>query len=636
MVAGKVLEVTKHPDADKLSLVDIDFGAAQTRVVCGAPNVGRGHGRAVHAGAAPRSPAASRSNAARSAASSLRRHAAVGARARARRRPLGDRRASTPRASSAATSATILGLDDVIFDLSITPNRPDAMCIVGVARELAAHFKLPLDVPEPNASTDDRGRQRHLRGDRGARPLSPVPRSRGAGHDGGVARVDGAATREGGHAADQQRRRRHQLRAARAQPAAAHVRPRPARWPRHRRPARGRRRAHHHPRRRRARAHRRRSPHLRRRRARRRPSPGSWAAPPPRSATPPPRSCSSRRTSSRMGIAKTSKRLKLRSESSARFERGIDPDAVARNAERAMELLVDVAGARVAPDESRTCTRRRSSASASACARAGSTTCSGPTLDAEEVWDALAPLGIDLDQADASASDGDTLVATVPTFRPDLEREIDLVEEVARRVGFDHIGRTVPKATGQVGGLTPAPARSPRGGRRARGVRVLRGDHAVPGLTRRPRAGRRARRPPRARLESAPRRGVGAAHPRCSPGSCSRSRSTARTACTTSRSSSRATCSSLRLPARARCPTNPSTSRWRWRARCAAGRSRPTARSTSTTRSTRSAPWSTRSEIADVRARAGRHRRLPARSQRAGARRRRRRGRRSARWPTRS
>ena len=43
----------------------------------------------------------------------------------------------------------------------------------------------------------------------------------------------------------------------------------------------------------------------------------------------------------RMGIAKTSKRLKLRSESSARFERGIDPDAVARNAERAMELLVD-------------------------------------------------------------------------------------------------------------------------------------------------------------------------------------------------------------------------------------------------------------------------------------------------------
>ncbi len=51
----------------------------------------------------------------------------------------------------------------------------------------------------------------------------------------------------------------------------------------------------------------------------------------------------------RMGIARSSKRLKLRSESSARFERGIDPDAVARSADRAMELLVQVAGAQVAP-----------------------------------------------------------------------------------------------------------------------------------------------------------------------------------------------------------------------------------------------------------------------------------------------
>ena len=43
----------------------------------------------------------------------------------------------------------LLGLDDVVFDLAITPNRPDAMCIVGVARELAAYFRQPLTVPEP-------------------------------------------------------------------------------------------------------------------------------------------------------------------------------------------------------------------------------------------------------------------------------------------------------------------------------------------------------------------------------------------------------------------------------------------------------------------------------------------------------
>ena len=39
MVAARVLDVVQHPNADKLSLVDVDFGAGTTRVVCGAPNV---------------------------------------------------------------------------------------------------------------------------------------------------------------------------------------------------------------------------------------------------------------------------------------------------------------------------------------------------------------------------------------------------------------------------------------------------------------------------------------------------------------------------------------------------------------------------------------------------------------------
>ncbi|MFN8026276.1 MAG: phenylalanine--tRNA ligase subunit beta [Acidimicrobiia bacterium] len=154
----------------------------------------------------------------------------------------------------------------------------------------------------------------------------------------------------------------------------------------------------------------------------------------------------------RMGIALTSKRLKLRSESSARFERGIDPDAIARNAERAMELLVEVAGAQVAADAvdvyPRPVERERIRLRAS---RVNAVL--GTALDAEDVWDSLAPLGIELD-SDPDATDGDTVVAIVPTFRPDLDREIDLVEEVARRIGFDRIGRTLPDTHGQVGALT--------------------------------------------------------------------------------------------------------------------------------------------------------------------------------------
>ena len=72
----------------------------------------------------------------------------------------------------------------------------------------------------------------------------------------------------------------------------------------------------------------------------------------------------------------------------------------------------------------------------------------GTALDDAAVVRALEPLGIEI----ATANGAHT--ATVPTWRPDLEREIDLVEEVARRVGLNEIPRTLPSTTGQTGGLT--------------------------------------------------------------------------------------------------------------------------------------------------------------------------------------
>jgi phenylalanyl-tRNA synthetase beta chain len=61
-----------------------------------------------------------------------------------------------------------------------------------------------------------------------------------------------------------------------------------------------------------------------------------------------------------------------------------------------------------------------------------------------EVHALLAPLGIEL-------ADG---TATVPTWRPDVEREIDVVEEIARRIGLHRIRRRVPASPEKVGGLT--------------------------------------------------------------------------------------------------------------------------------------------------------------------------------------
>ncbi|HEY4396658.1 MAG TPA: phenylalanine--tRNA ligase subunit beta, partial [Acidimicrobiia bacterium] len=148
-----------------------------------------------------------------------------------------------------------------------------------------------------------------------------------------------------------------------------------------------------------------------------------------------------------MGVARTSKRLKLRSESSARFERGIDPNGVADHAERAMELFTEVAEGRVAaeavdeypePVERARIHVRTSKVNGVL----------GTTLRDSEILDALRPLGIEVHGS------GDDITAIAPTFRPDLEREIDIVEEVARRVGFESIGRTVARPREQVGGLT--------------------------------------------------------------------------------------------------------------------------------------------------------------------------------------
>jgi phenylalanyl-tRNA synthetase beta chain len=451
VVAGKVLAVTKHPDADKLSLVDVDFGAGETRVVCGAPNVVAGM-------VAPYAPAgATLPGGFVLERRKIRGVVSDGMLLSARELGLGDDHSGI--VSLDATSEIgsdvrqILGLDDVIFDLSITPNRPDAMCIVGVARELAAHFKLELTIPEPKASTDtavandisvvieapDRcprylgrvarvtmGESPPWMAERlvkaGMRPISNVVdvtnyvllECNQPLHAFDLANLGGRGIvvrlADDGERITTLDEVERELTAAdllicdaeRAPQAIAGI------------------------------------------------MGGSTAEVSNSTAE----ILLESAYFERMGIAKTSKRLKLRSESSARFERGIDPEAVARNAERAMELLVDVASARVAPEsedvypkpaERQSITVRTSRVNHVL----------GTDLDAEQVWDALAPLGIELDQADASVNDGDTLVATVPTFRPDLEREIDLVEEVARRVGFDHIGRTVPKATGQVGGLTP-------------------------------------------------------------------------------------------------------------------------------------------------------------------------------------
>ncbi|HEX2294264.1 MAG TPA: phenylalanine--tRNA ligase subunit beta [Actinomycetota bacterium] len=137
-------------------------------------------------------------------------------------------------------------------------------------------------------------------------------------------------------------------------------------------------------------------------------------------------------------VAYTSRRHGLRTEASARFERGADPEGPPLAAARAARLMSELAGARVgarvvdeypAPVERPAITLRPQRTSRVL----------GTDVPTDRQARHLRSIGID-----AVESEDGTLLARVPSFRPDLTREIDLVEEVVRLYGIDRVTSTLP------------------------------------------------------------------------------------------------------------------------------------------------------------------------------------------------
>src|SRR6478672_1102004 len=149
VVAARILDVLPHPDADKIRLADVDFGSGQLRVVCGAPNIEPGM-VVPFARVGATLPGAFEITKRK-----IRGVVSEGMLCSARELGLGDDHAGILPLDGGAELGRdvreVLGLDDTIFDVSITTNRPDAMGITGIARELAAHFRLPFAVPEASA-----------------------------------------------------------------------------------------------------------------------------------------------------------------------------------------------------------------------------------------------------------------------------------------------------------------------------------------------------------------------------------------------------------------------------------------------------------------------------------------------------
>ncbi len=150
-----------------------------------------------------------------------------------------------------------------------------------------------------------------------------------------------------------------------------------------------------------------------------------------------------------MGILRSVARMGLRSEASARFERGADPFGIDRSIARFVELLqltcpdlvvhqgmVDARSEHLPTPPQIVVRPERVSAVL------------GTQFTANQITQLIEPIGF------GCHPEGETLLVQVPSWRPDCTIEIDIVEEVARRYGYGALGKTVPKST-QPGGLTP-------------------------------------------------------------------------------------------------------------------------------------------------------------------------------------
>jgi len=138
-------------------------------------------------------------------------------------------------------------------------------------------------------------------------------------------------------------------------------------------------------------------------------------------------------------IRRTSKRLGLHTESSHRFERGADVEMVPVALDRAAALMAELASGVVAKGVidayPQTISRRQVPITL-----AKTNAILGLEVSLEQVSDMLASIGLGVNKDEAEAA----LSVDIPAFRPDLEREIDLIEEVARLNGYDNIPVTMP------------------------------------------------------------------------------------------------------------------------------------------------------------------------------------------------
>jgi len=150
VVVGRIVELTPHPDADKLSLCKVDIGTGTKTIVCGAANISEGDFVPVAL------PGVELAGIGKIEAGRIRGEVSDGMLCSEAELAIGTETSGIlllPKAQTPGGTITkALNLSDTVIEFDLTPNRSDCLSIIGIAREVAAILKTPLKYPDISLS----------------------------------------------------------------------------------------------------------------------------------------------------------------------------------------------------------------------------------------------------------------------------------------------------------------------------------------------------------------------------------------------------------------------------------------------------------------------------------------------------
>ncbi len=145
IAVGRIVDIRPHPQADTLSLCDVDMGSGTKSIVCGATNISKGALVPVAL------PGADLPSGEKIAAGRIRGQISEGMLCSEAELAIGADASGIlllPEGAEPGTGlASVLGLKDMVIEFDLTPNRSDCLSMIGVAREVAAIVKKPLEYP---------------------------------------------------------------------------------------------------------------------------------------------------------------------------------------------------------------------------------------------------------------------------------------------------------------------------------------------------------------------------------------------------------------------------------------------------------------------------------------------------------